>query len=162
MFVPDQSLFELGFFTLEWSEKKAYKTSNPEGRFLHQLGVPEHPSAAEIIDLTVQFGLKNRASLAKAIEYLAAHLDTLYAAEYTSTVKREFLPADSRGITKLKYPGSCFTAHTPACMGFAVVDSDLSSAATKLGVRDHPSADEILPRARIIFEKEFPKTVEEI
>mmetsp|Transcript_42713 Transcript_42713/g.166879 ORF Transcript_42713/g.166879 Transcript_42713/m.166879 type:complete len:1741 (-) Transcript_42713:2922-8144(-) len=163
LFVPDQSLFELGFLTLEWTDKKAFKTSSPEGRFLHQLGVREHPSAADIIDLTVNLGLDNRASLVKAVEYLAAHVDTTYAAEYVpSAVKREFLPAHISGVAKLESPGSCFTAHTPACMGFAVVDSDLRSAATALGVKDHPSADEILLRARFIFEKEFPRTVEEI
>ncbi|RDA92339.1 hypothetical protein CP533_4388 [Ophiocordyceps camponoti-saundersi (nom. inval.)] len=139
LFEPVDSLRTLGLPILQWpGPPGSFRSSSPEGRFLHRLGLRTHPSVPELVEM---MSSENEAARTAAMTYfIANHHANQYASFDLSDTVKAILPLQGGG--RLVVPSSCFTNDRAAVLGFDILRKDLHAHAHKFGVaRDPPMAE---------------------
>ncbi|RDA87647.1 hypothetical protein CP532_3801 [Ophiocordyceps camponoti-leonardi (nom. inval.)] len=143
LFEPADSLRTLGLPILQWpGPPGSFRSSSPEGRFLHRLGLRTHPSVPELVEMMTS---KEEAARTAAMTYfIANHHANGYASFDLSDTNKAILPLQGRG--HLVTPSSCFTNDRAAVLGFDILRKDLHVHANKFGVARDPPMTECVNR----------------
>jgi len=138
LFEPNPQLRPLRVKILQWPGGTLSRNSQ-EGRFLSDLGLRVHPSAAELVDMMASPDQQLREN---AMSYFVTHFRTAgYSSFNIGASNKAFLPLQGDTL-KLVPPSGCFTNEAAAVLDFHILKRELHSEAPKFGVaRDPPILD---------------------
>ncbi|KAL5116686.1 hypothetical protein ACEQ8H_005435 [Pleosporales sp. CAS-2024a] len=136
---PDQAVVALGLNQIKLPfEFKA----NREGALLLRLGLKQWPDSIAIANILHRAGQSNDRQLySLAMDYF---LQNYYRNGYAAETQRlaaltiAILPTEQAPFPALVGPLQCYTDENAACLGFAILRSDLRPHADKFGVHRNP------------------------
>ncbi|KAJ9666060.1 hypothetical protein H2201_003738 [Coniosporium apollinis] len=139
IFRPEIALRTLGLPILHWPGQ--WRPHSPEDKYLRFLGLRQHPTMPELVQLMVEAGKnRNQEIYNRALTYL---IDRYQVNEYhkfdASQVKAAFLPVE--GASTFASPSNCFTTDMASMVGRLQLRKDLHPHAQKFGVRSDPPLD---------------------
>ena len=139
LFEPRPQLRELGLRLLAWPGP--YRAASPEGRFLSMLGLRNHPTVTELVEIMANATAAGNLQVRdKAMGYfLSNHHINGYASFDYSKITVPFLPLLSK--TKLSTPSKCFTEEGAALLGYDILARELQPHASRFGIRTNPPMD---------------------
>jgi hypothetical protein len=141
LFAPDQAIVSLGLVQIKLPFE--FKSNLREGALLLRLGLKQWPDSIAIANILHHAGQSKDQQLYKlAMEYF---LQNYYRNGYAAETQRlaaltiPILPTEQAPFPALVGPFQCYTNENAACLGFAVLRSDLRPHADKFGVQRDPS-----------------------
>ncbi|KAL6705352.1 hypothetical protein ACN47E_007001 [Coniothyrium glycines] len=141
LFAPDQSILAIGLTQVKLPFE--FKTNLREGTLLLRLGLKQWPDSITIANIMHKAGQARDPQLYKlALEYfLLNYHKNGYAAEAAkfASLTLPILPTEQAPFPALVGPFQCYTNENAACLGFAILRSDLRPHAEKFGVQKDPS-----------------------
>jgi hypothetical protein len=141
LFAPDPALHALGLTQVKVPFE--FKSNLREGVLLLRLGLKQWPDSISIANILHQAGQRKDQSLYKlAMEYfLQNYYKHNYVAEaqHFASLTIPILPTEQAPFPALVGPFQCYTNENAACLGFAILRSDLKLHADKFGVQRDPS-----------------------
>lgn len=153
---PDPAILPLGFPQIKLPFE--FRSTSREGTLLLRLGLKQWPDSIAVAKVLYEAGQENDSILYKlAMDYfLQNYYKNMYAAEAQrfATLTWPILPTEQAPFPTLVGPFQCYTNQSAACLGFAVLRSDLRPHADKFGVQKDPS---IAPCVQYLL-KNPPKT----
>ncbi|KAH7073979.1 hypothetical protein BKA63DRAFT_515169 [Paraphoma chrysanthemicola] len=164
LYAPDQAILSLGFTQVKLPFE--FKSGQREGVLLLRLGLRQWPDSIAIANILHKAGRSADLQLyKKAMEYfLGNYYGNGYAAEVQqfANLTIPILPTEQAPFPALVGPFQCFTNESAACLGFAILRSDLRPHADKFGVQRDPSIAPCVqyllntpPRSKIDAEMQF-------
>ncbi|KAF2118693.1 hypothetical protein BDV96DRAFT_568338 [Lophiotrema nucula] len=164
LYAPDQAILSLGLPQLKLPFE--YRAQSREAQLLLRLGLKQWPDALAIANILHIAGqAKDRSLHTLALEYfLQNHYRNSYAAEVKqfAAITVPILPTEQAPFPTLVAPFQCFTNEASACLGYAILRSDLRPHADKFGVRPNPDIKECLqkvlktpPRSKVDAEVQY-------
>lgn len=164
LYAPDQAILSLGLTQIKLPFE--FKPSSREGALLLRLGLIQWPSSITIAEILHHAGQSSNQQLYKlAMEYF---LSNYYKNSYTVEANKfaaltlPILPTEQAPFPALVGPFQCYTNENAACLGFAILRSDLRQHAEKFGVQKDPSVGPCVqyliktpPRSKLDAEMQF-------
>lgn len=112
-------------------------------KFLYLLGLRDHPPLKTILQIASTGSAPNLRS--KALKYFIDNFKEKFASEYKPhEINIPFLPCTAPGV--FETPMGCFSNPECAIMKFHSLHPDLRFRAEELGVRHHPTREQLLTR----------------
>lgn len=140
LYAPDQGILSLGLAQVKLPFE--YRANSKEGNLLLRLGLKQFPPSAIIANILHRAGLSNDRQLwTLAMEYfIQNYAKNGYAAEYhqMAAITDPILPVEQAPFPNLVAPFQCYTNERAACLGYAILRSDLRPHADKFGIRQDP------------------------
>ncbi|KAH7411846.1 hypothetical protein DE146DRAFT_641550 [Phaeosphaeria sp. MPI-PUGE-AT-0046c] len=141
LFAPDQAIVSLGLIQVKLPFE--FKSGSREGALLLRLGLKQWPDSIAIANILHRAGQVNDQQLYNlAMDYF---LQNYYRNSYAAETQRlaaltiPILPTEQAPFPALVGPFQCYINENAACLGFAVLRSDLRPHADKFGVQRDPS-----------------------
>ncbi|CAO2648586.1 Nn.00g078530.m01.CDS01 [Neocucurbitaria sp. VM-36] len=141
LYAPDQAILSLGLIQIKLPFE--FKSNLREGVLLLRLGLKQWPDSVTIANLLHRAGQAKDQQLYKlAMEYF---LQNYYKNNYPleaakfAALTLSILPTEQAPFPALVAPFQCYTNGNAACLGFAVLRSDLRPHAEKFGVQKDPN-----------------------
>ncbi|KAF2023729.1 hypothetical protein EK21DRAFT_118485 [Setomelanomma holmii] len=141
LYAPDQAILSLGLTQAKLPFE--FKTTHRESVLLLRLGLKQWPDSITIANILHKAGQSQNQQLYKqAMEYL---LTNYYRNSYAAEVHRfaaltiPILPTEQAPFPALVGPLQCYTNESAACLGFAILRSDIRPHADKFGVQRDPN-----------------------
>lgn len=164
LFAPEQAILSIGLTQIKIPFE--FKASLPEGALLLRLGLKQWPDSITIANIMHRAGqARNNHLYNAALEYfLLNYYKNGYAAEATkfASLTLPILPTEQAPFPALVGPFQCYTNENAACLGFAILRSDLRPHAEKFGVKQDPSIGPCVqyllktpPRTKLDAEMQF-------
>jgi hypothetical protein len=164
LYAPDPSMLALGLTQIKLPFE--FKSNTREGVLLLRLGLQQWPDSITIAHILHRAGqAKDLQLYTRAMEYL---LINYYKNGYASEAQKfaalnlPILPTEQAPFPALVGPSQCYTNEHAACLGFAILRSDLRIHAEKLGVQKDPSVGPCVqylittpPRSKLDAEMQF-------
>jgi hypothetical protein len=143
-----------------------FKPSSREGMLLLRLGLRQWPDSIVVANILHRAGqLKDQQMYKTAMEYfLQNYYRNSYAAEahILAGLTVPILPTEQAPFPALVGPSQCYINESAACLGFAILRSDLRPHAEKFGVQRDPSIGPCVqylantpPKSKIDAEMQF-------
>ncbi|KAF2845371.1 hypothetical protein T440DRAFT_472692 [Plenodomus tracheiphilus IPT5] len=153
---PDPAILPLGFPQIKLPFE--FRTNTREGTLLLRLGLKQWPDSIAVAKVLYEAGQENDLALYKLTMgyFLQNYYKNMYAAEANkfAALTLPILPTEQAPFPALVGPFQCYTNQTAACLGFAILRSDLRPHAEKFGVQKDP---DIVPCVQYLL-KTPPKT----
>lgn len=141
LYAPDQSLLALGLTQVKLPFD--LKSNLREGALLLRLGLKQWPDSITIANILHRAGQSRDLQLYNiTMDYfLQNYYRNGYAAEAVkfASLTLLILPTEQAPFPALVGPFQCYTNENAACLGFAILRSDLRPHADKFGVQRDPS-----------------------
>lgn len=141
LYAPDQTVLSLGLTQIKIPFE--FKPNLRDGVLLLRLGLKQWPDSITIANILYRAGQSNDQKLYHlALEYfLQNYYKNNYATEAhkLAGVTLPILPTEQAPFPALVGPSQCYTNEGAACLGFAILRSDLRPHADKFGVQRDPS-----------------------
>jgi hypothetical protein len=164
LYAPDPAIVSLGLTQI--SLPFEFKTDLREGALLLRLGLKQWPDSIAIANILHRAGQSNNQPLYNlAMDYfLQNYYRNGYAAEAPklAALTIPILPTEQAPFPALVGPFQCYVNENAACLGFAVLRSDLRPHADKFGVKRDPSIGPCVqylvntpPKSKIDAEMQF-------
>jgi hypothetical protein len=164
LYAPDPAMMSLGLNQINLPFE--FKTNVREGALLLRLGLKQWPDSIAIADILHRAGQSNNQPLYNlAMDYfLQNYYKNGYAAEAPklAALTIPILPTEQAPFPALVGPFQCYVNENAACLGFAVLRSDLRPHADKFGVKRDPSIGPCVqylvntpPKSKIDAEMQF-------
>ncbi|KAH7355940.1 hypothetical protein BKA66DRAFT_474469 [Pyrenochaeta sp. MPI-SDFR-AT-0127] len=141
LYAPDQAILILGLTQVKLPFE--FKSNLREGVLLMRLGLQQWPDSITVANILHRAGQTQDQQLYKvAMEYF---LQNYYKNNYPleaakfATLTLPILPTEQAPFPALVGPFQCYTNENAACLGFAILRSDLRAHAEKFGVQKDPS-----------------------
>ncbi|CAG8636581.1 9366_t:CDS:2, partial [Cetraspora pellucida] len=142
LYAPSAEMREFGLPLIEWNGK--WRKNSEEAKFLFSLGLREYPP----LNITLQLADVSNSDVAlrsKALKYFMDNFKDKYSSVYKAEeIKVSFLPCTDPKIYAT--PMGCFSSQECIIMNFNAVHPDLRFRADELGIRQHPSREQLLNR----------------
>ncbi|CAG8499425.1 7450_t:CDS:10, partial [Scutellospora calospora] len=133
LYAPLAEMREFGLPLIEWSGKSKWRKTSEE----------EYPPLNVILQLAAS--TSDAAIRNKALKYFIDNFKEKYSSEYKAgEIKVAFLPCTDPKIYET--PMGCFSNPECTIMKFNVLHQDLRFRADELGIRQHPSREQLLNR----------------
>ncbi|RHZ75365.1 hypothetical protein Glove_216g186 [Diversispora epigaea] len=141
LYAPLPEIKEFGLPIIKWNEKW-YKGSD-DVKFLYTLGLREYPPLNTILQLA---SMSSEPNISKnALKYFIDNFKEKYASYYKPhEIKIPFLPCTDPNV--FETPMGCFLNTECTIMNFRAVRPDIRFRAEELGVRQHPTREQLLNR----------------
>ncbi|KAF1844618.1 uncharacterized protein K460DRAFT_365557 [Cucurbitaria berberidis CBS 394.84] len=141
LYAPDQAILSLGLNQIKLPFE--FKSNLREGALLLRLGLKQWPDSFTIANILHRAGQAKDPQLYKlAMEYFIQNYYKnnypLEAAKFAA-LTLPILPTEQAPFPALVGPFQCYTNESAACLGFAILRSDLRPHAEKFGVQKDPS-----------------------
>lgn len=141
LYAPDQAILALGLTQIKLPFE--FKSNLREGVLLLRLGLRQWPDSITIANILHRAGQAQDQQLYKlAMEYFLQNYYKnnypLEAAQFAA-LTLPILPTEQAPFPALVGPLQCYTNENAACLGFAILRSDLRAHAEKFGVRKDPN-----------------------
>jgi len=140
LYAPDQAIVSLGLNQIKLPFE--FKPNLREGALLLRLGLKQWPDSIAVASILHRAGQSNDKQLYNmAMDYF---LQNYYRNGYAAEAQRlaaltiPILPTEQAPFPALVGPFQCYTDENAACLGFAILRSDLRSHADKFGVHRNP------------------------
>jgi hypothetical protein len=140
LYAPDQAIVSLGLIQVKLPFE--FKGNLREGALLLRLGLKQWPDSIAIGNILHRAGQSNDKQLYNmAMDYF---LQNYYRNGYAAETQRlaaltvPILPTEQAPFPALVGPFQCYTDENAACLGFAILRSDLRPHADKFGVQRNP------------------------
>jgi hypothetical protein len=164
LYAPDPAILSLGLNQIKLPFE--FKTGMREGALLLRLGLKQWPDSIAIANILHRAGQSKDQQLYKhAMDYfLQNYYRNGYAAEtqQLAALTIPILPTEQAPFPALVGPFQCYVNENAACLGFAVLRSDLRHHADKFGVQRDPSIGPCVqylvntpPKSKIDAEMQF-------
>ncbi|KAG0163756.1 hypothetical protein DFQ28_010199 [Apophysomyces sp. BC1034] len=154
LFAPTEAFRNMQLPLIYWDTR--WRSSSDEAKFLEKLGLWFSPPLSEILRLaspvTNDRQLQNR-----ALGYLIDNYKDYERTYDASKIDVKFLPC-SDGETYAS-PKDCYTNPDVRILGFLVLHADLISVRDKLGVRENPSAENLVKAFLSNIDKDYGKSM---
>ncbi|KAF2818552.1 hypothetical protein CC86DRAFT_308972 [Ophiobolus disseminans] len=141
LYAPDHAITSLGLNQIKLPFE--FKSSSREGILLLRLGLRQWPDSIMVANILHRAGQTNDQPLYKlAMEYfLQNYYRNGYAAEaqQLAVLTVPILPTEQAPFPALVGPSQCYTNENAACVGFAILRSDLRAHADKFGADRDPN-----------------------
>lgn len=164
LYAPDEALTSLGLDQIKLPFE--FKPSSREGMLLLRLGLKQWPDSIVIANILHRAGQsRDQQTYKMTIEYfLQNYYKNNYATEahLLAVLTIPLLPTEQAPFPALVGPSQCYTDEKAACLGFAILRSDLRTHADKFGVKRGPSIASCVqylvntpPKSKIDAEMQF-------
>ncbi|KAJ4369945.1 hypothetical protein N0V83_005709 [Neocucurbitaria cava] len=164
LYAPDQAILSLGLIQIKLPFE--FKPNLREGALLLRLGLKQWPDSITIANILYRAGQAKDQQLYKlTMEYF---LQNYYKNNYPleaakfAALTLPILPTEQAPFPALVGPFQCYTNELAACLGFAILRSDLRLHAEKFGVQKDPSIGPCVqylvktpPRSKLDAEMQF-------
>jgi hypothetical protein len=141
LYAPDSSISPFGLVQIKLPFE--FNSTSREGVLLIRLGLKEWPDSLTLATILHRAGqIKDEPLYNSVMKYL---LQNYYKNNYPieaprfAALKMPILPTEQAPFPALVAPFQCYTNENAACLGFAILRSDLRNHAEKLGVAKDPS-----------------------
>ncbi|KAK1760967.1 hypothetical protein QBC47DRAFT_368715, partial [Echria macrotheca] len=137
LYEPKDAHRDLKLPILQWpGPPGSFRNTSAEARFLHTLGLRQHPSVPELVDMMASSDTSLRQNA--MVYFIANHQLNKYAQFDISGTNKAILPLDG-DPNRLVPPSACYTNEKAAVLGYNILQKDLHQHAGKFGVaRDPP------------------------
>ena len=143
LYAPDQAILSLGLNQIKLPFE--FRSSSREGVLLLRLGLRQWPDSIVIANILHRAAQSKDQHLYKlTMDYF---LQNYYKNSYAVEAQRlaaltvPILPTEQAPFPALVGPSQCYTNENAACLGFAILRSDLRAHADKFGVNRDPSIE---------------------
>ncbi|KAF9562769.1 hypothetical protein CPC08DRAFT_749290 [Agrocybe pediades] len=126
---------------IDWGQQAKWRSSSEEAKLLFDLGLQRQPPLNKLVELCADNDEKVRSF---ALKYLIDNLETRYRHYDPMDFKDvRFLPAQSNGVNCLGSIQEVYS--TPwAALGFLVLQAPYQAYSSKLKIKEHPSAVQLM------------------
>ncbi|CAG8538686.1 7915_t:CDS:10, partial [Acaulospora colombiana] len=141
LYIPSQEMRKFGLPIIEWNGK--WHRNSEEAKFLLSLGLQEYPPLTIILQLASPNSEPNIRK--EALKYFINNFKDKYSSKYNAReIKIPFLQCTDPNV--FETPLGCFSNPDCTIMKFHALHHDLRFRAEELGVRQHPSREQLLDR----------------
>ncbi|KAF8160987.1 hypothetical protein B0H34DRAFT_699011 [Crassisporium funariophilum] len=142
LFEPLDTFRTLGLPVIDWGQQTKWRSSSEEAKFLFDLGLLRFPPLDMLITLCANEDANIRSV---ALKYLVDNVDSRYQDYDPKKFKTiRFIPALQGSTTCLGSIEEVVSSPDWAHMGFLILHPSHHSSASKLKVKDHPHASQLV------------------
>ncbi|KAG2015943.1 hypothetical protein CC2G_009161 [Coprinopsis cinerea AmutBmut pab1-1] len=155
LYEPSETFRKLKLPVLDWGQTVRWRSNSAEAKFLHKIGLQQHPSLETLIQLCASDDVEVRTT---ALRYLLDNISNKYQ-DYSSArfASVAYLPAIRGTESLLGTPKEVFASRIWGELGFTVLHPSFQSESIKLQVKEHPSSAQLYE----LFQKRPPSDEEE-
>ncbi|CAG8589024.1 5426_t:CDS:10 [Diversispora eburnea] len=141
LYAPLPEIKEFGLPIINWNER--WYKGHDDVKFLYSLGLREYPPLKTILQLASTNSESNLRE--NALKYFITNFKEKYVSDYNPhEIKTPFLPCTDPKV--FETPMGCFLNFGCTIMKFHAIRSDIRFRAEELGVRQHPTREQLLNR----------------
>lgn len=139
LYAPLEELEPLKLPTIQWDGK--WRASSSQAQFLEKLGLRNHPSLADILQLASD-GNSSQEKRSQSLKFLIDHFDKYYEKDYhVEKILQPIVPCQGGEYAN---PRDCYVNPECAILGFKVIVDDMKMFRDKLGIAEDPNAPQLL------------------